>query len=62
VSIDAGRDILSFIPTVGAFGPGNVTLTAGQRILGQFSGASRHRSNQCRSGRGIECQSGDLEI
>ena len=37
VTINSGRDILSFAPTVGAFGPGNVTLHApAGNILGRF--------------------------
>jgi filamentous hemagglutinin family protein len=38
VTIQAGRDILSFTATIGAFGstPGNVSLTAGRDIKGGF--------------------------
>lgn len=38
VRIDAGGDISSILPTIGAYGeaPGQVTLHAGQRILGNY--------------------------
>jgi hypothetical protein len=38
VSIEAGRDIVSFLPTSGAYGAevGDVALKAGQRVLGSF--------------------------
>ena len=38
VVINAGEDIVSFLPTSGAYGaqPGNVSLTAGRRVLGSF--------------------------
>lgn len=36
VTINSGHDIISFIPTIGAYGAGDVSLTAANRILGKF--------------------------
>ena len=36
VTVNAGRDFLSFLPTSGAYGNGNVSLTAGRSIFGRF--------------------------
>lgn len=36
LDIRAGGDILSFLPTSGAYGPGNVTISGGGRVLGKF--------------------------
>jgi len=36
VTLNSGHDIVSIIPTVGAYGVGDVTLNAANRILGKF--------------------------
>jgi len=36
VTIESGRDILSYLPTMGAFGGGDVTLTAQRNVFGNF--------------------------
>src|SRR5262249_29150213 len=36
IKVEAGRDLLSFLPTIGAFSAGNVSLAAGRRIFGNF--------------------------
>ena len=36
VTLNAGRDLISVLPTVGAYGGGDVNLTAGRHILGRY--------------------------
>ena len=51
VTLNSGHDIVSIIPTVGAYGVGDVTLTAANRILGKFI---------IRNGHGMITAGGDL--
>jgi len=51
VTLNSGHDIVSIIPTVGAYGVGDVTLNAANRILGKFI---------IRNGHGTITAGGDL--
>src|SRR5258706_3507779 len=72
VKIDAGQDIISLGPVVGAFGrqPGDVTLHAGRRVLGSYglrnghglitAGVTLQNDNNLIEGEGISSSGADI--
>ena len=44
LTIQSGRDVISFFGAAGAYGPGNVNVTAAERILGKYHFKDGHGS------------------